>query len=344
MMILRPSRRLLLAIAAFALSATACATDGDTSTKPPAEDSPEATAEPAELTLMLNWVPNAHHAGIYMAEASGWYDEAGLQLTIVEPDFAVGVEAAVAQGAADVGIAQAESLLPARAAGVDVVAIATLLPTNDSVLMALASEDVTGPGSLESLSYGGFGGALETELISRLVACGGGDPSTVEYVEVGEVDYLAGLEQDQFDFVWVFGGWDALRGTEVEGVDLDVVAFEDHLDCIPDWYTPLMVAGDNRLDDPAIESFLAATARGYEAVIADPAAGAEVLSAASPETDPALIEAALAYYAPRFAPDEPWGTMEAEVWVDFADFLVEADLLEEAVDVEQVWTNDLLPE
>ena len=340
----RSLARLVALVAVLSLVAAACSDDGGSG-----NDSNEgggAGPERRELTVMLNWTPNAHHAGLYLAEANGWFDEAAIDVTIVEPALDVGVEAAVADGAADIGFAQAESLLPARAAGVDVVAIATLLPINDSVLMGLTADGVDEPASLDGLTYGGFGGALETELISSLVDCDGGDPAGVTYVEVGNVDYLAGLEQDRFDVVWVFEGWDALRARELAGADIATIAFEDHLDCIPNWYTPLALAsGDTIADDPAlVEDALAVMSSGYDAVVADPEAGATALVDAVPEADAELVAAAVDYYAPRFITGERFGEMDAETWNGFAEFLVGAGLLDEVGDVDAAWTNELLPE
>ena len=41
--------------------------------------------EARPVTLMLNWTPNNHHAGIYAALQQGWYEEEGIELTIIEP-------------------------------------------------------------------------------------------------------------------------------------------------------------------------------------------------------------------------------------------------------------------
>lgn len=354
----RRSWRLMVVVAVLAVSAlvgAACGDDDDAATREPAgeeidgatDDTVESEGgESRDLTVMLNWTPNAHHAGLYLAEANGWFDEAGIDLTIIEPALDVGVEAAVANGAADIGFAQAESILPARAAGVEVVAVATLLPVNDSVLMGLEADGVGDAGSLAGLTYGGFGGALETELISALVECGGGSPDDVTFVEVGNVDYLAGLEQDRFDVVWVFEGWDALRASELAGADIATIAFEDNLDCIPNWYTPLALASESVIaDDPSlIENALAVMSRGYDAVVADPAVGAEALTDAVPEADAELVTAAVEYYAPRFIAGDRFGEMDAETWNTFAEFLVGAGLIDEVGDIDAAWTNDLLPE
>lgn len=335
-----------LALLAATTVLAACANGGDAPTDGTNGADPTDDAEQRAVTLMLNWTPNAHHAGIYYAHENGLYEAAGIDLTIIEPGADVGADVAVAQGQVEFGISQAESVLPAREQGMDVQAIATLLPVNDSALMGLSPNVSSDPGSLDGKRYGGYGGSLETEIISELVRCGGGDPATVDFIDIGNVDYLAGLEQDRFDVVWVFAGWDALRASGVND-DVVTIAFADHLDCIPNWYTPVLIGNETAMaDDPDLASdFLAATAEGYAAVIDDPTAGADALLAGAPELDEELVRAAVDYYAPLYTADgEGFGVMDEQVWVEFTDFLVDAGMLADTAPVDGAWTNDHLPQ
>jgi ABC-type nitrate/sulfonate/bicarbonate transport system substrate-binding protein len=336
------ARLLVGAAAAGALAGTACGSAADD----PVADAATSDDAARPVTVMLNWTPNAHHVGIYAALANGWYERAGLDVTVVEPADA-GVEQAVAAGAADIGLAQAESLLPARAAGVPVMSVATVLPVNDSALFGLAPDGIAEPRDLEGTRYGGFGGALETEIISALMRCDGADPTTVEFVTLGNIDYLAGMQADQFDTAWVFSGWDALRATEVEGVPVEQIRFADHLDCIPNWYTPLVLAAEDTLaDDPElVEAFLAVTAQGYQLAVDDPETAATLLSAEVPELDAALVDAAVAYYAPLFvAAGGTWGEQDEQTWAAFAEFLRQAGIVTDEVDAAQAFTNEHLPQ
>jgi ABC-type nitrate/sulfonate/bicarbonate transport system substrate-binding protein len=333
-----------LAVLVGVLVLAACGGGGG---RPEATGSSDAggSADARPLTLMLNWTPNAHHVGIYAAQAQGWYADAGLDVTIVEPADA-GVEQAVAAGAAQIGLAQAESLLPARAAGVPVVSVATVLPVNDSALFALAADGITRPRDLEGTRYGGFGGALEAEIISRLVACDGGDPSAVQLVTLGNVDYLAGMQADQFDVAWVFSGWDVLRASQVEGVEVTQIRFADWAQCLPNWYTPLVLASEQTLSEnpDLVRDFLAATSRGYDLAAEDPALAARLLTEQVPELDPALVQASVAYYAPLFRlPGRPWGVQDEATWVEFADVLTEAGGLATPVDGASAFTDAMLP-
>jgi ABC-type nitrate/sulfonate/bicarbonate transport system substrate-binding protein len=334
---------------AFALALVACA--GTQSTEGP-EDEPVATGEqsgPADVerdvTVMLDWTPNTNHSGLYVAEANGWYADAGLNVEIIQPGEQGGLPA-LASGDADFAISVQEQLTPARAQGAPVVSVAAIIASNTSSLVALADEGIARPRDLAGHRYGGFGGDLETELVQRLVECDGGDPGAVEFVEVGNVDYRLGLERDQFDFVWIFDGWDGIRLRQA-GLDVASLPFADYFACIPDWYTPLLATSEQLIDsDPDVAAaFVQATARGYEAAIDDPGAAADALLEAAPELDERLVRESAEYLAGRYrADDRPWGVQDEQVWRDFTDFLRQAGILQGDVVVEDAYTNDFLPE
>jgi len=170
------------------------------------------------VVLLLDWTPNTNHAGIYIAAQKGWYEEEGIDLTIL--DYAGEPTQLVGAGEAHFGISNAESVIPARAQGIPVISIATIITKNTSSLLSLQEEGITRPRDLEGKSYGGWGGALETQIVEELVRCDGGDPKKVKFTEVGNVDYLVGMERDQYDFVWIFDAWDGIRYSEVEEKDI----------------------------------------------------------------------------------------------------------------------------
>jgi ABC-type nitrate/sulfonate/bicarbonate transport system substrate-binding protein len=296
-------------------------------------------------TLMLDWTPNTNHVGIYVALEQGWYEEAGIDLQIIEP-AAVGMEAILAEGQVQFGISYAEYLIPARLAGLQITSIAAMLPHNESSLMSLTSDRITRPADLEGMTYGGFGGALEQQLISTLVECDGGDPSKVNFVEVGNIDYVPGMEQDRFDFVWVFEGWDVLRARDLDGVEISTLRFIDYTDCIPDWYTPVIATNDSLIEsDPdLVSAFLKATARGYDYAMEHPGEAAALLLQTVPELDQGLVEASAAYLGPRYADEgQPWGVQEAAIWERFEAFLREAGLTKAELEADEAFTNEFLP-
>src|SRR4030067_2626950 len=90
---------------------------------PAAEPSPP----PSAVTLMLDWVPNTNHTGIFVAQAEGYFEQAGLQVQIIQPGEVV-AEQAVAGGGADFGISFQEQGTLARADGVPILSAAGGIP------------------------------------------------------------------------------------------------------------------------------------------------------------------------------------------------------------------------
>jgi ABC-type nitrate/sulfonate/bicarbonate transport system substrate-binding protein len=344
--------RTLAITVAFVLAAAACsgpqspgdAADGPTADGPSAPATHDAPAAERDVTVMLDWTPNTNHAGLYLADANGWYADAGLNVEFLQPGEQGGLPA-LASGDAQFAVSVQEELTPARAQGAPVVSIAAIIASNTSSLIAQADEGISRPRDLAGHRYGGFGGDLETELIDTLVECDGGDADAVEFVEVGNVDYRAGLERDFYDVVWIFEGWDGIRLRQA-GMDVVTLPFSDYFDCIPDWYTPLLATSEAMIDsDPdVVTEFVDATARGYEAAIADPGAAADALLAAAPELDEQLVRESADYLAEHYAAsDRPWGVQEDQTWQAFTDFLRQAGVLEGEFDVAAAYTNDFLP-
>jgi ABC-type nitrate/sulfonate/bicarbonate transport system substrate-binding protein len=319
----------LAGVAAFGLAA--CGDDDDGDLTP--------------VTLMLDWTPNTNHAGIYLAKANGWYEEEGIDLEIIEPGQTT-VDQVVAAGQAEFGISIQESVVPARAQGIPIVSVAAIVQHNDSSFMSLESDGITRPKDLEGKTYAGYGGVLETALLDQLVECDGGDPATIEEVEVGNTNFLALLEDDRADFVWIFEGWDGVRAREIEKKPISTLKFRDHFDCIPDWYTPVIITSESMIaDDPdTVRAFMAATARGYEEAGRDAEASADALLEGAPELDEPLVRAAAEYYVGKYVDEgRQWGLQDEAIWTGFVQFLLDAGLIDQEIDVADAYTNEFIP-
>jgi len=103
--------------------------------------------------------------------------------------------------------------------------------------------------------------------------------------------------------------------------------------CIPDWYTPVIVAGDELVAEQPelVRAFLEATARGYQVAQDDPDAAASALLERAPELDEALVRESAEYLAGRFVDELAWGEQRPEIWLEFGMFLQETGLLAPAV-------------
>jgi ABC-type nitrate/sulfonate/bicarbonate transport system substrate-binding protein len=331
---------------ASALCLAACSTEASEADANAASDAADLTP----VTVVLDWTPNTNHSGLYVALANGWYQDAGLDVTVIEPGETSGLQL-LAAGQADFAFSVAEGLLPARAAGADVVSVATVIEHNTSSLLSLAEDGITRPRDLEGKRYGSYGSELETAIISSLVECDGGDPSLVEHTPLVSDDFRIGLTEDQFDAAWVFDAWDTIRLEDVDGLDVSTLAFRDYFDCIPDWYTPLLATSASAIADSpdTVSAFVDATARGYAEAMTDPQSATDALMAAAPELDAELVSSSATWLADQYA-DSPdsWGVQQEATWTGFSSWLTDNDMLDGAAldatgGVEAAWTNEFLP-
>lgn len=310
------------------------------------------TAEPAvenepvelnEVILMLDWVPNTNHTGLFVAQEKGWYDEAGLQVNIIQPGEA-GVEQAVAAGSAQFGISYQEGVTVARAEGVPIVSVAAVIQHNTSGFASRAEAGITRPKDFEGKQYGSFGSPSERPILDLLMSCDGGNIEQVEFVDVGYADFFAITERG-VDFAWIFYGWDGINA-ELKGIELNIVMLSDWSDCVPDYYTPVIITNESLIaaQPDLVQAFVSATARGYEFAAGNPDEAAKILIKAVPESDPALIRASQKWLSSRYQADaSQWGIQDQQVWQRYADWLAAQGVLEKTIGGQAAFSNKFLP-
>lgn len=303
----------------------------------------EMEEEMREVTFMLDWVPNVNHVGIFAARNQGYFADAGLSVDIIQPGEVMATSA-VASGRADFGVDFQENLTLLRADGVSLVSIATILQTNTSGFAVRAGEGIDSPADFDGLTYGTFQSPFERPTLDSLVRCEGGDPSTIEYVSAG-TDLLAMLQQEQADIVWIYYGTQGFQAERV-GIDITYFPLNDYTDCIPDYYTPVIIANESTLEDrPQLaRDFLEALARGHHFAMTNPQDAARILAEEVPELNAEQLLESVPWLAERMQTDAPqWGYQEASVWREYAAWMREVDVLEGEFDPEAAFTNEYLP-
>jgi ABC-type nitrate/sulfonate/bicarbonate transport system substrate-binding protein len=300
--------------------------------------------ELTQVTLMLDWVPNTNHTGIFVAEANGYFENAGLDVRIIQPGE-VYPEAAVIGGSADFGISFQEQVTLARAASVPIVSIAAVLQHNTSGFASLTELNVTSPKDFEGLRYGAYGNPFETPTLKVLMECAGGDFDKLEIVNTGYADPLALIAEKKTDLAWIFYAWQGFQA-EQQGIDIDVVMMKDWFDCIPDYYTPVVIASEDTISNrpDVVRAFTGALSRGYEFAVQNPDKAADLLIAAVPELDPELVKASQNWISQYYRAEAPrWGEQKESIWRGYADWMVKNDILQNSISGKDAFTNEFLP-
>ncbi len=296
------------------------------------------------VTLMLDWVPNTNHTGIFVAQAKGFFDDAGLDIEIIQPGE-VFAEQAVVGGAADFGISFQEQVTLARADDVPIVSIAAIIQHNTSGFASRAELAVGMPSDWEGLRYGSFGNPFEEPTLRVLMECANGNFHALEIVNTGFTDPLALLDEKQTDLAWIFYAWQGVQA-DLQGIDLNIIMMEEWFDCIPDYYTPVFIVNETTIRErpELIRKFLLAISRGYEYAIEHPDEAATILLEAVPELNEELVRASQNWLSPRYKAGAPrWGEQSFSVWDDYSKWMAQYDIIPIPIDASSAFTNGFLP-
>lgn len=300
-----------------------------------------------KITIVLDWTPNTNHTGIYAALANGYFEEAGLDVQVVQPPED-GAVALVASGRAQFGVSFQDYLAPAYV-GADkmpVTAVAAVIQHNTSGIVSRAGEGMDRPAGLEGKKYATWDLDVEKATIRDVMTADGGDFDKVELIPSTVTDEVSALQSGSVDAIWIFYGWAGVA-CEVAGLDIDYFDFAD-IDPVFDYYSPVIVGNDAWLaENPeAARAFVAALSKGYTYCVEHPKEAAEILMEAAPElkSNPELVYASQEYLADEYIADASrWGEFDPDRWAAFFSWLNENELMEGQLDPSFGFTNEYLP-
>ena len=338
-------------VAAFlALSVTACGGTGETAdngSQSGISNSGGTTAKNLEeITFVLDWTPNTNHTGLYVAQANGYFEEAGLDVEIVQPPED-GAVVLVASGKAEFGVSFQDSLAPALEAdtALPVTAVASVIQHNTSGIISRKGEGMDRPKGMENHSYATWNGGIELATIQHIIEADGGDYNKLELIPSTVTDEVSALRSNSVDSIWIFYAWAGVK-TELENLETDYFAFAD-IDPVFDYYTPVIIANNSFLqkNPDTAKAFLSAVSKGYKFAIENPEKAADILVAAAPELDKELVLASQNYLADQYQADAPyWGYIDSDRWNNFYAWVNENSLTESEVPLNSGFTNDYLPQ
>ena len=297
-----------------------------------------------DITLVLDWTPNTNHTGFYVALSEGYYEEAGLNVTIVQPPED-GATMMVASGDAEFGIDFQDYLAPVYTSEDDipVTAVAAIIQHNTSGIISLKEDDIETPKGLEGKNYATWSLPVEQAMIKNIVEADGGDYSKVNLIPEYVTDEVATLKQD-IDAIWVYYAWAGIA-TEIAGLDTNMIYFKDITPEF-DYYSPVIISNTEWLakNDDTAKAFLEATKKGYEFAIDNPDEAAEILCKEVPELDKELVKKSQEWLAGEYKAEvERWGYIDKDRWDAFYKWLYDNDLSDE-IPSGYGFTNDYLPE
>ena len=300
-----------------------------------------------DITMVLDWTPNTNHTGIYVALEKGYFEEAGLNVQVVQPPED-GAALLVSSGRAQFGISFQDYMAPALVGDspLDITAVAAVIQHNTSGIVSRKGEGMDRPMGMEGHKYATWDMEIEKATLKQVIEKDGGDFSKVELIPSTVTDEVSALQSKSVDAIWIFYGWAGIA-CETAGLETDYFAFRD-IDPVFDFYTPVVIANTTFLEeDPdTAKAFMAALSKGYTYAVENPEEAARILMEASPELKDSaeLVTASQKYLAKEYITDAArWGEIDPARWGGFFTWLNDMGLSAEPLDPGAGFTNDYLP-
>src|SRR5215211_1598094 len=265
-----------------------------------------------EITLALDFTPNAVHAPIYAAVREGLDRRHGIRIRIRPPGPAPDSLKLLAAGKADVAILDIHDLGLARERGADVVGVGALVQRPLAAI--IARREVRRPRDLEGRRVGVSGLPSDPAVLRAVMSHDDGDVGRVREVTIGFAA-VPSLIQGKVQAVPAF--WNAegvvlhRRGVPIREFRVDDYGAPRYPEVVV--FTTRRKLEQRRRD---IEAVVAALRDGVRSVLADPEPAAEDIARAS-GAEPGLVRAQLDAVSPAFRPPLRLNRRALEGWASW---------------------------
>ncbi len=229
-------------------------------------------ADRAAVSLQLGWLPNIENGAFIGALEKGYFEEEGLELDIIPGGPEVAVDAQIVGGGALVGLMTSETLANAVAGGAPLVGVGAVYQFSSNALVSLEGSGIDEPQDLEGATLGLSTNDRTTEPFLRWL---GLDMDSIEIVAVdGSPTPLVAGEVDAV--VSTLGNVPVVLASQ--GIETTSIPVADY--GYNRWSSVLAVRADS-LEDPIkreqIQGIVAATQRGAQDLMDDPASAGELV-------------------------------------------------------------------
>jgi putative hydroxymethylpyrimidine transport system substrate-binding protein len=286
---------------------------------------------PKGATLVLDFIPNAVHSGIYAAKVDGYYRDEGVKLRVQPPGESSEAPRLLGAGKVEFAILDIHDLGIAREKGVPLVGVMPIVQRPLAAVIARGDGPVRSPRELEGQRVGVSGLPSDEAVVDSEVKADGGDPSKVDEVTIGftAVPSLAAGKVEA-----ATGFWNAEAvALRHQGVPIRVFKVDDFG---APRYPELVLCTSEQLlekDPELVKAVVEATRRGYVYVEQKPNAALGDLLSANPELERAEQEAQLRVLLPALAP-RPFNPAVLKAW---AAWDLQHDLLQKPLEVTEAF-------
>lgn len=299
----------------------------------------QRAAPAAPLELVLDFAPNAAHAGTYLTRARGYDEDEGVRLVVRAPSSSTDSVKLLRTGRTDLAYLDVHdlALADARRPG-ELVGVMALVQRPLAAL--LAAPDVSRPRELEDRRAGVSGLPSDEAVLASIVRGDGGDPERVRTTTIG-FQAVAALLAGRVDAATGF--WNAEgRALQERRPRARVFKVDDF--GAPPYPELVLVATAETLRERRghVAAAVAALRRGHDAAFDEPGAAIDALIDAAPGIDRATASHELAALTPALRDgDGRFGVLDPATLDRWAAWEQRFGIVERRPDVARLFDTDL---
>ena len=291
-----------------------------------------------EASLLLDFTPNAVHAGIYVATSRGYDDAEGVQLEVRAPGASTDALRLLQAGRVDMAVLDIHDLALAREQGRDIVGVMAVVQR--PLAAVLAQPEVGRPRDLDGKRAGVSGLPSDVAVLRSVVQGDGGDPDSVKTTTIG-FEAVKALLAKRVAAATAF--WN------VEGVALHAERPDTREFRVDDYGAPpypelVLCVTRSTLDEkrPVLQATIRALRRGYGETQNDPESAVSALVEANPDLDRDAADAQLDAVSPAFtAGADAYGQLREDVLEKWAEWDRQFGIVKERIDVGSAFDRGL---
>jgi len=247
-----------------------------------------ARAAPQKFAFALNWFAVGDHCAYYVALEKGYFEKAGLEVSLENSKGSADSLSKVATGRMDAGLGEVAAVMAANARGAELTVVGMIFDRSPLNVFSRKDMPAKSPKDLEGHTVGAPPGDGQRQVWPAFAKANNIDGSKVTWVNIEPTAKVPALATKRVDFVA-----DYLTGLPLyekamgagEVLMMPWSRFGMNMYSMSIAASPATIR--NRAD--ALRGFLAAAYQGWHDVMADPAGSVAIFKRQVPEIDTDFI-------------------------------------------------------
>jgi putative hydroxymethylpyrimidine transport system substrate-binding protein len=337
-------RRGALVVGAVALMSAAVACGSSSPSSGSGSSSTGATAT-TNTTVLLDWFPNPDHIALYLAQKDGDFTKHHLNVTFQSPSNSTDALKLVSLGQVPLAISYEPETITAATDGLNVTAVAAMIPTSLNSLIISGKSGVASPAGLAGKTVGTDGDPVSAQMLKAVLKQYNISLNQIKLVTVNEGLVPAMVSNK---VAAIISGYRNVEAIQLRSLGLNPKVYPVDTQGVPNYDELVIIANKSKLaSDPAyrtmVREFLAGLGEGAAAAQARPAAALAALAPVAKGYSPALLKQMVYATAPLLKNTGGFGAMSLSQWQSFANWMKSEGLITKPVQASTVVNTSLLP-